>query len=357
MTDALTDPSTDTTTGPGRPGEPGEPGAANGPRPLAGPTLTVHGDRVEQFRAMASDVTIRVVGATRSAAAAIARARQVFVAVERACTRFDPQSPLMQANAEPSRWHEVPAELYAAVEAALEAHRATAGLFDPRVLRTLEAYGYDRSLPFADGSVSTEGRQTALRATPSLAPWRPGLDPVRRAVRLGPDPIDLGGIGKGLAVRWAAQELAGAGRATLVEAGGDCMLSGPGPDGEGWRVGVEDPAGGPEPVAVLGVSDRACATSSVRLRSWHSGGRPVHHLIDPRTGAPGGDGLRAVTVVDIDPARAEVWSKALFLAGPDQIAERARIRGLAALWVGPGGAIDLTRAMAELVVWRADHAG
>ena len=48
-------------------------------------------------------------------------------------------------------------------------------------------------------------------------------------MRVGAKPIDLGGIGKGLAVRWASQELAGAGEAALVEAGGDVMALGGGP--------------------------------------------------------------------------------------------------------------------------------
>ena len=305
---------------------------------------------------MASDVTIRVVGPTMAAPDALARARQVFTDVERACTRFDPTSPLMRANADPTRWHEVPSELYAAIEAAFEAHRTTAGRFDPRVLQVLQGYGYDRSLPFAAARSRPTAARRVTRPPPGATPWRPGLDAARSAIRLGPHPVDLGGIGKGLAVRWAAQQLEGAGRAFLVEAGGDCMLSGAGPDGGGWRVGVEDPAGGSEPVAVLDIRDSACATSSIRLRSWRSGGRPVHHLIDPRTGTPGGGGLLAVTVVDADPAHAEVWSKALFLAGPDRIAESARIRGLAALWVGTDGAVDETPAMTELVAWRRDRA-
>ena len=49
-----------------------------------------------------------------------------------------------------------------------------------------------------------------------------------------PEPVDLGGIGKGLAVRWAARSGSpGCGDAVLVEAGGDCSLAGTGPEGEG----------------------------------------------------------------------------------------------------------------------------
>ena len=101
----------------------------------------------------------------------------------------------------------------------------------------------------------------------------------------------------------------------LLEAGGDLVARGPGPDGDPWLVGIEDPAGGPEPLAAIAVEDGAVATSSVRLRSWVHDGRTVHHLLDPRTGEPAEAGLRAVTVVGPDPAWAEVWSKTLFIGG------------------------------------------
>ena len=50
---------------------------------------------------------------------------------------------------------------------------------------------------------------------------------------------------------------------------------------------------------------------------WRPTGGRVHHLVDPRTGEPARTGLIAVTVAAADPAWAEVWSKALFLAGRD----------------------------------------
>jgi thiamine biosynthesis lipoprotein len=205
--------------------------------------------------------------------------------------------------------------------------------------------------------VSTED-QTLIPPPPGhVTAWTPRFDEDRRAVRLGPEPVDLGGIGKGLAVRWAADQIAGHAASFLVEAGGDCYLGGAGPDGTGWRIGVEDPLGGLEPVAVLQLSDVACATSSIRLRQWRSGERRVHHLIDPRTGAPGGAGLLAVTVVGADPAAAEVWSKCLFLCGVDGVAQQAEAQDLAALWVADDGQMGTTSAMDPLLIWRADRVG
>jgi thiamine biosynthesis lipoprotein len=306
------------------------------------------------FTAMASKVAMRVLGGGPATAPALAAARRVFARVEAACTRFDPDSPLMRANAERTAWNDVPEECYLAVEQAARSHQETGGLFDPRVLDTLVALGYDRTLPFRSGRVAVTGKRGP--ATVPVTSWRPGLDPARRSIRLGAARIDLGGIGKGLAVRLAATKLVDAGDSHLIEAGGDCHVRGGGPDGNGWRVGVENPAGGEQPVAVLLLRDTGCATSSLRVRSWLVDGRPVHHLIDPRTGRSAEGGLLSVTVLDPDPARAEVWSKSLLIAGRRRIAELARQRRLPALWIDDRHRIAASALMQPHVIWETPNA-
>lgn len=311
------------------------------------------------FRSMATDVTLRVERPTADAPSALENARQVFSRVESACTRFDPDSPLMRANARPDRWHAVPAELARAVRAAARAHRETRGLFDPRILETLLRLGYDRTLPFEAGNLT-------LEQDPGIAPphhqaaqraWRPRVDcrGGQHRIHLDGTPIDLGGIGKGLAVRWAWEQLRYAGDSVMVDAGGDCRFSGPGPEGEGWRAGVEDPRGGTDPVAVLVLFDTGCATSSVRIRHWRVANKTVHHLIDPRTAESGGEGLLSVSVVHPDPARAEVWSKTLFLSGAAGIAAAAADHGQAAVWVGTDGTLGISDAAEAYVSWTAAH--
>jgi len=314
------------------------------------------------FRSMASDVELRVVGPRPGALAALERAAAAIRGVATHLTRFEPSSALSRANASPSTWHLVPDELAEAVRAAEEAHRTTGGLFDPRVLGTLLAWGYDRTFEEVVSRGARDGLRrdpdAARRAGPALVPagpWAPVVLPAADGglLHLGGTAIDLGGIGKGLAVRRAAAELADAGVAVLVDAGGDEWLGGAGPDGDGWLVGVEDPHGGDAPVLVLAVTDLGCATSSIRRRRWLADGAPVHHLVDPRTGRPGGPGLASVTVLDADPAWAEVWSKTLFLAGATEVEAQAHVRGLAAAWVTERGQVRVSAAMEPHVVWRA----
>ena len=51
------------------------------------------------------------------------------------------------------------------------------------------------------------------------------------------------------------------------------------------------------------------------------GGKELHHLIDPRTGAPAETDLLRVTAVGDDAVAAEVLAKSLFLAGEREAAE------------------------------------
>lgn len=299
--------------------------------------------------AMASHVQIRV--ASHSATdvdRALAEAATVFHDVDRTCTRFDESSDLMRANAEADGWVTVSPYCFDALVEANAAYRRTGGRFDPRVLSDLVRLGYDRSLRFGPPSKRSND---ALSPRGALPAWRPEFRRLSRDVKLGPLPVDLGGIGKGLAVRWAAAKLRDIDGGFLINAGGDCVCRGYAADGGPWQVSMEDPREPQRSVAVLSVSDAAVATSSVRIRRWHIDGHEVHHLIDPLTGQPGGEGLLAVTVIDRDPAAAEVWSKVLFLTGRQGVRTSAELHGIAALWVDVDGALAWSSAASDRVAW------
>lgn len=303
-------------------------------------------------RAMGSPLRLTTVGLSSSDAA---RAWETVTAdvdlSERSLSRWRAESELSRINAAAGREKCLSAHrrLVALLIAAARAQRMSGGRFDPRVVGRLEALGERAGVP--------------LPALPDeLGSDRPWLacDPRRGLVRVTV-PVDSGGIGKGLALRWASRAVARAGlmgTGLLIEAGGDLVAWGARAGGGPWQVGVEDPAGGEQPLAVIEITRGAIATSSTAVRRWTSpDGDPVHHLIDPSTGDPGGDGLRAVTVSASDPAWAEVWSKTLFLAGRRLIGEEARRRGLSAWWVEEDGSLHLTPAARQQTAWTsADYA-
>ncbi len=327
---------------------------------LAGRHVTGSSDRrLARFetRSMGSPLRLSVVvsgGETRAhdavlAARAWLHVRREFEACDRAMSRFLDTSEITRLNRQAGAHGPVVVSqrLRRALTTSDRAHRLTDGRFDPRVLRDLERLG-DRGAPVGDPAAGDEPSRTAGRVVEPVA---------GRLFRLT-GPVDLGGIGKGLALRWAAAAVADLGvHAFLLEAGGDLVTRGEPPEGGPWRIGLEDPTGGSEPLAVLNVATGAIATSSVRRRHWLSGDRPVHHLIDPQTGEPGGAGLLAVTVAGPDPAWSEIWSKALFLAGRPSVAGLARRRGLAAWWVADDGSLEMTAAARLRTYWVASERG
>ena len=94
-----------------------------------------------------------------------------------------------------------------------------------------------------------------------------------------------------------------------LDAGGDALLRGTGPDGQGWIVDVEDPADPTREVLTLRVRDRAVATSAPNRRRWRTELGRMHHLIDPGTGRPSESDLAQVTVLADGVEVAEVLAK------------------------------------------------
>jgi FAD:protein FMN transferase len=283
-----------------------------------------------------------------------------FEAAEQAMSRFRDSSDLTRVNRAASSGVRVVVDrrLVRALAAADRAGRLTEGRFDARVLTDLERLGYHGT---DLGSDPDPAPGTVVGGTASGRDGWLDADPRGSAVAID-RPVDLGGIGKGLTLRWAWRLLERAGvlapgGGALLDAGGDLVAGGSAPQGGPWIVDIEDPRGGSVPVAVVSVPAGAVATSSVLVNHWTAtDGRPVHHLIDPRTGEPGGSGLLSVTVAGPDPVWAEVWAKSLFLYGAAGIAEAARGRGLAAWWVHEDGRLEMTAGGRARTMWVAAEA-
>jgi len=143
--------------------------------------------------------------------------------------------------------------------------------------------------------------------------------------------LDFGGIGKGYAADRAAEVLAIAGPC-LVNAGGDIAVR-----GGAWPIAVQTATGS----LTVELTSGALATSCCDRRRWQRGGRELHHLIDPATGTSAGGDLVRATVVASDAVVAEVWAKALFLAGEEAGAAEADLLRLPSVFVSTGGTTRL----------------
>jgi thiamine biosynthesis lipoprotein ApbE len=293
------------------------------------------GTVAEEWQALGTWVRVVVTGEGDAAAACLA-VEALLDAVDHACSRFRDDSELCALNRAESRWQEVSAPLLQALDAALWAAAATDGAVDPTVGRALRTIGYDRDF----AAVPPSGAPIVVRLEPVPGWQAVELDRARRRARLGPGVVlDLGSTAKALAADRAAPAAyaaAGAG-GTLVSLGGDIAVAGQPPEG-GWPVLVAEdcsvPLDGQGEVVLI--ADGGVATSSTRVRRWTRGDVELHHIIDPRTGAPVHGPWRAATVAAASCLEANAAATAAIVKGAEAATWLAE-RGLPARLVGVDG--------------------
>ena len=220
-------------------------------------------------------------------------------------SRFRPDSEISELNRTAGEWRALSAETVELLEACADWTRRTDGIFQPLIGRALTAWGYAGSI--------TE-RTPFVHVTPSARPVTGTIafDHDRGRVSIPPGTtVDLGGIGKGWIAARAASlmtELC-TDRALLIDAGGDLLaVTG------AHVVAVENPERPTDAARewIRLAPGQAVATSGYGRRRWTNGdGHVGHHLIDPRTGAPGA--LVHATVVADDPVSADITAKVLAL--------------------------------------------
>jgi thiamine biosynthesis lipoprotein len=151
-----------------------------------------------------------------------------------------------------------------------------------------------------------------------------------------PGGYDPTGLVKGWAVHNALRTLDQAGiPAALVNGGGDLAAFGmPGP-GRCWRAGIRHPWRASGLAAVIEVHG-AVATSA----SYERGA----HLVDPRTGQPGGQAASA-TVTGPSLARADALATGLAVGGDAALEVISGLAGYQAYLIRPDGSESWTPGM------------
>lgn len=284
------------------------------------PTPATRLRRDARFRAMGSTAHVVVVG--DDADVHVERAQRRIEHLERRWSRFLADSEVSRMNGHAGVPVVVSADTFGLVERSVQASTATGGRFNPLVGAALEALGYDRDF----AAMSESGAAGAVGAS-HYQPRAVDLIRLDRYLPAVTLPMgarfDPGGIGKGLAADIVVDELMVAGaRGVMVNLGGDIAIAGTPPDEHGWIVGIEDPARPGTHLARVTVVAGGVCTSSRAQRTWTTaGGDPVHHLVDPQTGAPVESSVVTVTVVAGAAWWAEALTKLVFVAGPDAIAD------------------------------------
>jgi FAD:protein FMN transferase len=249
--------------------------------PPDGSTLTAR-----SFRAIGTTATVVVQEPAAAELAEILLARELD-AVDRACSRFRPDSELESLHDRAGKPVVVSELLFEALEVAVLVAARTGGVVDPTVGNAIAALGYDADLD------EVLARQPDERPVPP-----PALGAVAgyghiqlrqddRAVRIPRGVrLDLGSTAKAFAADRAARTISAAvGSGVLVSLGGDVAVAGAPPSG-GWAVGIAQESAAPDDALqqVVAISSGGLASSATSARTWRTGPFVRHHIVDPRTG-------------------------------------------------------------------------
>ena len=258
----------------------------------------------------------------------------VTAAVGNAVSRFRTDTEISRVNTAEGGWVDVSPDFINLLTTALRIAEATDGLVDPMIGSVLVALGYDKDI--SDLRASGSRPTIAVR---SRTTWLDvEIDQTGRVRIPAGSVLDLGATAKAWASDRAASRIhSEVGCPVLVGLGGDMAVAGVPEGNPGFVVRiVERPEDSDGPL--LALPQGGLATSSTLVRRWKSGGREVHHVIDPRTAAPAQEFWRTVSVVGNTCVDANAGSTAAIILG-DGAVEWLRGQGLPARLAAADGSI------------------
>ncbi len=133
--------------------------------------------------------------------------------------------------------------------------------------------------------------------------------------------LDLGGIAKGYAADEIAKILSEEKiDCAIIDLGGNIYLWGKKKNGALWNVGIKNPfdeKGSPALFLSCG-ENLSVVTSGIYERNFVQDGKLYHHILNPKTGFPGNDSYKSVTIISGSSMEADALSTSAFLLGPEK---------------------------------------
>lgn len=264
-------------------------------------------------------------------------------------SRYRPASLISRVNASAGGdWVPIDSSMERLLDLAEDLHHRTKGILDPTMLPLLQLWNWKeapRRLP----------QEAEVRAALCLTGW----DKVQRrkgSVRLPATGmgLDFGGFGKEFAVDQIIRIARERGISdALVDFGRDIFAIGGNGSHPFWHVGIEDGLRPGHCWGGLAVTDRAVCASGDYARYFTHEGRRYGHILDPRTGWPVSNGMRAVTVIAPSCLEAGAYSTTAFILGAREGIHLASLcRGVEICTQSESG-IDGTRGFGNWLVQAA----
>lgn len=229
---------------------------------------------------------------------------------EAALSRTIPTSEVARLNARET--DTVSSETAALIADALALAERTGGAFDPTVGRLSALWNFSSLTPTLPASEAIADALTGVGYA--------GVAVSGTTVAFA-DPntqLDLGAIAKGEIADRAAAYLREQGVShAILNLGGNIVVIGGRPDGEAYRIGIQDPASAEQrSLLSVAIGDGSVVTSGIYNRGFTAeDGSYYHHILDPHTGYPCDNELASVTIISQSSRQGDGLSTACMLLG------------------------------------------
>ncbi len=229
-------------------------------------------------------------------------------ALEILCSRTDPDGALYALNHGDTA---PPAELYALLTLAVQIAAATDGAFDPTLGALVELWRItDESAPIPSASEVAAARERCGYQKLTLENGHCAANGVT---------LDLGAIAKGYIAECLVDDLLAENVPYgILWLGGNVAVFGDKPDGEPFRIALEDPRGKDALGYFTLTGEHYISVSGGYQRQKTVDGVTYHHVFDSATGYPSESELLSVAVVAQSGALADALSTAIFVMGEDR---------------------------------------
>ncbi|MEM9370789.1 MAG: FAD:protein FMN transferase [Pseudomonadota bacterium] len=271
--------------------------------------------------------------------------QETLTRVNAGMSNWDPNSEISRFNAvkhtEPVP---VSAELADVMQASIDIHARSGGLFDVTLGPLIELWGFgvrrsedpiptDREIAEALDRVGQSKFVALTRIPDTLRKSRPDTS------------IYLAAIAKGHGVDEIALTLRALGfEDFMVEIGGDLFATGLSTDDKPWRIGIERPDAQDRVVEeIIELSGYGLATSGDYRNYFEENGIRYPHILDARTGRPITHKTASATVIADTAMLADGWATAMLALGSERGMQIAEEQGLAVFFITRVGGSDVTQ--------------
>jgi thiamine biosynthesis lipoprotein len=302
---------------------------------------------------LGTTVSVTVYADESSASIRIVSAFAAMTFIERRLSSYDASSAIAEFNRTPFERHPLPPDALLILDRTKEL--GVSEYFSPALFGVTGLYDFGGAGTVPTAAAVFDAAQVARSFTVEEGTaWfeRPIVYDGPRGPSVATTPgLDFGGASKGLALDLAVPALRGL--PGLITAGSSTLAVGHKPDGEPWRVGIEDPREVGRVLAVVSSeSTLSVSTSGDYQTYFERDGVRYHHILDPATGLPA-RGLRSLTVFGtMSGLDADILSTALFVMGRERALDYARThvigvylvddRGSAASFIPPQFAVTFS---------------